>query len=144
MHVIKLARVPAPSVEETTTVKEAVPLLLRENGCAIGVVREGRLLGTFSQQDLMDRVVRAGLDPATTPVRDVMNESVVSVPRDMETKDALRLLQENDLCSAPVVRLDGTLEGWLAICHLHRERLDDLGQELDSLEAYLSTDGPGG
>jgi hypothetical protein len=51
---------------------------------------------------------------------------------------------ENRRCYYPVVDKEGLLRGWLALCQLFQDHVEDLGRELDSLESYLSADGPGG
>jgi hypothetical protein len=47
-------------------------------------------------------------------------------------------------CYYPVVDQQGAIKGWLALCNLFQNHVEDLGRELDALEAYLSADGPGG
>jgi len=44
----------------------------------------------------------------------------------------------------PVVDKNGKLLGMLSIRNLLQLRIDDLTQQLDSLEQYVSNDGPGG
>jgi CBS-domain-containing membrane protein len=44
----------------------------------------------------------------------------------------------------PVVDDNGKLLGILSIRNLLEWRVEDLGRQLDSLEQYVSNDGPGG
>ena len=44
----------------------------------------------------------------------------------------------------PVVDNSGKLLGMLSIRNLLEQRIGDLSQELDSLEQYVTNDGPGG
>jgi len=44
----------------------------------------------------------------------------------------------------PVVHNSGKLLGMLSIRNLLEQRIGDLSQELDSLEQYVTNDGPGG
>jgi Mg2+/Co2+ transporter CorC len=44
----------------------------------------------------------------------------------------------------PVVDNSGKLLGMLSIRNLLEQRIGDLNQELDSLEQYVTNDGPGG
>jgi hypothetical protein len=67
-----------------------------------------------------------------------------SVTTDTEAKDALESMRASGKCFLAVVDKDGTLKGWLALCHLFREREEDLTHQLDSLASYLAADGPGG
>src|SRR6185295_9682010 len=53
---------PAVSVEEGTTVAEAVALMNREKIGGLLVVREGRLAGIFTERDILTKVAGRGLD----------------------------------------------------------------------------------
>ncbi len=76
MKVIKIAQVPPPTVPVTATVKQAVPIMGNENGCALAVMDGERLAGTLSKDDVLKRVVAAGLNPETTRVSEVMTTSL--------------------------------------------------------------------
>ncbi|MBZ5498080.1 MAG: CBS domain-containing protein [Acidobacteriia bacterium] len=141
---IKIAQVPPPAVSMTATVKEAVPIMGSEQGCALAVMDGDRLAGTLSKDDLIKRVVAEGLDPDTTKVGEVMRSPAETISVDMEAAEALKLMFSHRRCFYPVVDQQGILKGWLALCHLFQNHVEDLGRELDALEAYLSADGPGG
>ena len=144
MKVIKIAQMPPPAVPVTATVKQAVPIMGNENGCALAVMDGERLAGTFSKDDVLKRVVAAGLNPETTSVGDVMNTAFETITTDIGTDEALKLMFTRRRCYFPVVDDQGALKGWLALCHLFQNHVDDLGRELDALESYISADGPGG
>ncbi len=144
MKVIKIAQVPPPAVSVTATVKEAVPIMGNENGCALAVMDGERLAGTLSKDDVLKRVVAAGLNPETTRVGEVMNTRFETITADTGTDEALKLMFTRRRCYFPVVDEQGALKGWLALCHLFQNHVEDLGRELDALESYLSADGPGG
>ena len=54
--------------EANQTVFEVVKAMVSRNIGAVPVLRDGRLVGIFSERDLMSRVVAEGLDPRTTQV----------------------------------------------------------------------------
>ena len=62
---------PAVSVPESTTVREAIRIMLEQRIGAVLVVRNGRAVGIFTERDVLQRVVLSGLDQAR-PVSDVM------------------------------------------------------------------------
>jgi len=145
MKAIKIAQVPAPSVPIGANVKQALPIMGNDEGCGIAVIDGDRLVGTISKEDVMLRVVAAGLDPARTPVRDVMTSPPKkTIGPDMDADEALRLMFSEKQCYLPIVDQARRLRGWLSICHLFRNHVDDLKNELDSLAAYIAADGPGG
>jgi CBS domain-containing protein len=144
MKVMRIAQVPAPSISVTATVQEAIPNMPSEQGCAVAIVDGKHLEGTLSKDDLILRVVAQGRDPSTTTVREVMTPPLTTVSPDSEAEDALKLMFEKHQCYLPIVDSRGDLKGWLGICQLFKENLDDLVGQLASLEAYIAADGPGG
>jgi CBS domain-containing protein len=141
---MKVARVPAPTVPATTTIKDAIPSMKIDSGCSLGVVEDGRLVGTLSKDDILQRVVATGLDPATTPVSEAMTKPPVSVDTETEMEDALKLMTERHQCFMPVVDKDGAVAGWLAVCHMLEENVEMLSEQLDIFAGMLGRDGPGG
>jgi CBS domain-containing protein len=145
MKAIKIAQVPAPAVRVTDTVQTAIPIMGNNAGCGIAVMDGEHLAGTISQEDVMKRVVSAGRDPAATLVKDAMTAPVSrTITPDTETDEALRLMFTYQQCYLPIVDEAGKLKGWLSICHLFQNHMDDLKGELESLVSYIAADGPGG
>ena len=59
--------------------------------------------------------------------------------------EALAIMLERHFRHLPVVdKKSGKLLGMLSIRNLLEQRIGDLSQELDSLEQYVTNDGPGG
>jgi len=144
MKVIKIAQVPPPTVQINATIKEAIPAMGSQHGCAVAVLDGIRLAGTLSRDDVMLRVIGAGLNPETTKVSQIMNVPAETVTIETETDEALKLMFARKKCYLGIVDQNGTLKGWLAICNLFQDHVDDLTRELDSLASFISADGPGG
>ncbi len=144
MKVMKIAQVPPPTVQVSATVKEAIPVMGSQHGCAVAVLEGNRLAGTLSRDDVMLRVIGAGLNPETTTVNQVMNAPADTVTTETETDAALKLMFQRKKCYLGIVDDSGALKGWLAICDLFQNHVEDLTRELDSLAAFVSADGPGG
>jgi CBS-domain-containing membrane protein len=144
MKVIKIAKVPPPTVQIDQTIKEAVPAMGSQHGCAVAVLDGNRLVGTLSRDEVLARVVGSGLNAAETKVREVMSSPADTVSTDTEAEEAIKWMFANQKCYLGVVDREGTLKGWLAICSLFQDHVEDLTRELDSLAAYYSADGSGG
>jgi CBS domain-containing protein len=144
MKVIKIAQVPPPTVQVSSSIKEAVPAMGSKHGCAIAVLDGDRLVGTISRDDVLNHVVGGGLDAEKTRVGDIMNAPAETVPLGTEVDAALKWMFDNKKCYLGVVDDQGNLKGWLAICNLFQDHVQDMTRELDSLVAYYSADGAGG
>ena len=144
MKVIKLAQVPPPVVSASDTVVEAVRTM-REVRVGAAVVLDGNHpAGIFSERDIMIRVVGAEKDPATTSVAAVMTHDPERVEANTESGDALELMVEKHIRHLPIVDQEDNLVGLLSIRNLLQHHVDDLSDQLNSIEAYFSADGPGG
>jgi len=144
MRVIKIAQVPAPSVTVEASVLDAVRTMEEAQGGACAVMDGAALVGIFSERDLMLRIVRVGLDPKKTTVGQVMTEDLETVTSDTDSSDALSLMVSRHIRHLPVVGEDGDLAGLLSIRNLLQCHVEELVDQLNSLEAYYAADGPGG
>ena len=144
MDILKLADTPPATVEPGTTVLEAIHLMVQKRVGAVAVVEQGRLAGIFTERDVMVKVVPARRDPQGTTMADVMTTAVESASVETTPGEALALMVERHFRHLPIVDLEGRVLGMLSIRNLLESRVDDLTRELDSLESYLTADGPGG
>src|ERR1700722_12296255 len=81
---------PVVSVPKGATVLEAVRAMVEHNVSAAVVLDGERLLGVFTERDVVKRVVLKKLPPETTPVGEVMTTSVVTVREDADRSSVLR------------------------------------------------------
>jgi CBS domain-containing protein len=86
-----------------TTVRRAAALMAKKNVGAVMVIVEGRLTGIFTERDVVFRVVACGLDPATTPIKDVMTRRPRTVGPDSSFGRALLLMHDHGFRHLPVV-----------------------------------------
>jgi CBS domain-containing protein len=81
------------SVPAAATVAAAVDVMAaREVGAVLAMTEDGLVAGIFSERDLLVRVVRAGLDPKTTPLSLVMTRDVRFVSPGTTVEAALALM----------------------------------------------------
>jgi len=144
MKVIKIAQVPPPSVSADASVLDAVRTMQKAKNGACVILDNNKLVGIFSERDLMLRVVAEGLDPDKTAVREVMTTSLGTLTTEAETSEALELMASLHIRHLPILEKDGSLAGLLSVLSLFRDHAEDLGDQLNSLEAYHAADGPGG
>ena len=143
MRVSRVAQIPPPTVSAGASVMEAVGVMAKARGGACIVVDGDELVGIFSERDVMLRVVRKHRDPETTKVIDVMTSGLETVEVETDAGEALELMIERHVRHLPVVK-DGSLAGLLSIRNLLHKHAEDLADQLNSLEAYFTADGPGG
>lgn len=144
MGLLRLAQVPPPTVEPHVTVIDAVRIMARDRGGAVLVAEKSKLMGIFTERDLMLRVVQEQRDPAATLVRDVMTADVMTVTEAATHEEASSMMVLEHLRHLPILDSEGKVIALLSMRALLEERLEDLRQEVSSLEQYMANDGPGG
>jgi CBS domain-containing protein len=144
MSLLHVAKAPAATVGPKATVMDAVRVMQQARVGAVAVIEDKRLLGMFSERDVMLRVVLEKKDPEATRVEELMTTDVVTISRDTKPEDAVKKMWEGHIRHLPVVREDGTVEGVVEIRNLFHEHFEDLARELDSLASYIAVDGIGG
>lgn len=144
MGLMRIARTPLVTVKPDLTVMEAVRTMAEHSIGAIVVVHGNRLAGMFSERDLMLRVVSKRRNPEQTLVGDVMTSPVETIRRDSSIDDALKVMLERHIRHLPIIDRDGMLCGMISMRSLLHDKVEELTDQLDSLEAYFTADGSGG
>jgi CBS domain-containing protein len=85
------------------SVSDAVQLMRQGKVGAVLVVREGRLVGIFTERDAVYRVMAADRDPRATRLAEVMTPDPKTVSPDDTFGYALLLMHDNGFRHAPVV-----------------------------------------
>jgi CBS domain-containing protein len=75
------------------------------------VVREGRPIGILTDRDLVIRVIAAGIDPARTPISEIVTYDASTIGRDAEIETAARIMSERGVRRLPIVADDGKVTG---------------------------------
>jgi len=145
MQLLQLCDPEAAAVPVEASVADAIRKMLDYHVGAVGVVdREGRVAGIFTERDVLRSLSLTGLNPETTPVHDLMTTNVEMATEQTGPGEAMSTMIERHFRHLPVVDNSGKLLGILSIRNLLEWRIEGLTQELDSLEHYVSNDGPGG
>jgi CBS domain-containing protein len=118
--------------------------MARDRVGAVLVAEKSKLMGIFTERDLMLRVVQEQRDPTATLVRDVMTADVMTVTEAATHEEASSMMVLEHLRHLPILDGEGKVIGLLSMRALLEERLEDLRQEVSSLEQYMANDGPGG
>jgi CBS domain-containing protein len=81
--------------EASATVFSVVAAMVERNIGAVPVLRDGRIVGIFSERDLMSRVVAEGRDPRATYVEEVMTQDPLSVAPTETVENCMNLMRRH-------------------------------------------------
>ena len=135
---------PVVSVPRNATVLEAAQAMVERNVGATVIVEADRLLGIFTERDVVTRVVLRKLKPETTPVTSVMTTEVKTVREDADRSSILQLMNAHHIRHLPVVDAEGRVVTMLSMRQLLRAEVNDLQQTVWELVADTAIDGAGG
>ncbi len=145
MSILQLCDSDVAAVRVESNVADAIRMMLDRHVGAVGVVdSEGRVAGIFTERDVLRKLSLTRRDPETTPVRELMTTPVELATTSTGPGEALAIMLERHFRHLPVVDNSGKLLGMLSIRNLLEHRIGDLNHELESLEQYVTNDGPGG
>jgi len=118
-------------------VQEAAEFMAARNVGAVCVVDErGKLLGVFSERDVLNRVVVAKRDPNNVKVGDVTSELRAVIQCDETPRQALERMELIGSRHLPVV--DGERwVGMLSMRDLLRVEVGEQGDEIKLLHEYI-------
>ena len=123
-------------VQRSATVAEAVRAMATHNVGIVIVLDGDRLVGVFSERDVVRRVVDRGLDAARTPVGDVMTTTVVVADADEDYQSAMRKMDQSNIRHLLVVS-DGRPVSMLSVRDLIRVDMQVKSEEIRYLQEYL-------
>ena len=105
---------PLIHAERSDNVRDVARKMSDRNVGAVAVLDAGKLVGIFSERDLMKRVVAAGLNPEKTSVEKVMTKDIiVGAPAD-DLDQALQKMHSVGCRHLPVVDA-GNLIGMISL-----------------------------
>ena len=125
-------------IQPHLTVLEAAGYMVECNVGAVPVLDGTRLVGVFSERDIMSKVVNKGRDPSTTHIAEVMSTTLRTLVPDSSCEDAMVMMQAHGIRHLPVC--DGsTLVGFLSLRDLLRHTLEEKIGEAEMMRAHIQT-----
>ena len=113
-----------------TTIGEAAGIMAEGRCGSVLVVEDGRLLGIFTERDLLNRVVGAGRDPGRTHLTEVMTKEPDTIGADEPVIEAIRKMDEFSYRYLPVLD-GGRVIGVISTRHLPFGEVMAMAPELE-------------
>lgn len=119
-----------------TPVLEAAQLMNARGIGAVPVMAEDRLVGIFTERDLMRRVVAEGRDPRTTLIREVMTPEPLTATPETTVDDCGALMTARRIRHLPVLS-PGGLSGIVTIGDLLAFQIAEQANTIAQLNSYV-------
>ncbi len=112
------------------TVRAACRLMTERKIGALLVVENSRIAGIFTERDVLNKILSAGLDPDATRLEQVMASNPQTISADKPLSYALYMMAEGGFRHVPVVDQSGAPVGMVSA-------RDALGQDMVDLEREM-------
>lgn len=125
------------TIKSGTSIKETVDYLADKNIGLVPVIdNDGKLLGVFSERDLVKRVISKSLDINSTLVDDVMTKDLVLAKIDESPQECLTKMKNNKIRHLLVIENE-KLVGIVSIKDLLEVNLQDMKETIEVLHNYI-------
>jgi CBS domain-containing protein len=118
------------------SVLEVARAMVERNIGAVPVLRDGLLVGVFSERDLMRRVVVEGRDPARTSVGEVMTEDPLTVAPQEDMETCRFLMRRHGFRHLPICE-GKQLRGMVSLRDIILHDLSERDEEVRMMRAYI-------
>jgi len=118
------------------TVLETVRAMVERNIGAVPVIYGGKLVGIFSERDLMRRVVAEGRDPRSTCMAEVMTDDPLAVGTGEDLETCMALMRRHGFRHLPVCH-EGQLVGMVSLRDILLHDLNEKDDEVRMMRAYI-------
>jgi len=118
------------------TVIETVRAMVARNIGAVPILHNGKLVGVFSERDLMRRVVAEGRDPRSTCMSEVMTDDPLTINMNDDLENCLMLMRRHNFRHLPVCH-EGHLVGIVSLRDVLLHDLDEKDDEVRMMRAYI-------
>jgi CBS domain-containing protein len=125
------------TISPSATVLEATHAMNDQKIGALVVKEGGRVMGIFTERDVLRRVIAAEKSPKSVRVADVMTRDVVCCPPEADIDEASRIMRDSRVRHLPVCDGDGNLLGLISIGDLNAYHASTQEAQIHFLNEYV-------
>lgn len=125
------------SIGPTATVLDAAAVMNEHKIGALVVTKAERVIGIFTERDVLRRVVAEQRDPGEVRVEDVMSEEVLCCKPGTDLEEVRAIMTARRVRHLPVVEEHDRLVGVISIGDLNAFRVNSQAVTIQYLEQYL-------
>jgi CBS domain-containing protein len=125
------------SINASSSLQDALHLLSEKDIGALPVLRDGKLVGIFSERDFVRAISNNPLLPLQTQVSELMTKDVHTVSPSDSVESCMKLMTEEHIRHLPVVE-SGEIVGVVSIGDAVKLIVSDQKTFIHQLEDYIS------
>jgi len=106
-------------------------------GALLVINDEGRLVGIFTERDVLRRIVAAERIPSAVTISEVMTGEVACCTPEMSTDEASSIFRQHRIRHLPVISIDGDVLGLISIGDLNAYHTNHQAVTIHFLHEYM-------
>jgi CBS domain-containing protein len=128
---------PLHTVDAHITVLQATQLMNEHKIGAVVVTDEGRVVGMFTERDVLARIVAEQRNPADIQVGQVMTREVICCEPDMDLDEVSAIMKNRRIRHLPVCASGGRVLGLVSIGDVNAHYASNQAQTIHFLSEYV-------
>jgi CBS domain-containing protein len=125
------------SIPSSTTVYNALELMLEKSIGALLVVDNGKFVGIFTERDYARKLILKGKSSKETLIREVMTERPITVALDTSIEDCMKIMSDKKIRHLPVVENEN-LTGLISVGDVVKFIIEEQKFIIENLEQYIT------
>lgn len=126
------------SVSSSTSVFDALQLMMDKNISALLIMDGTKLLGIFTERDYARKIILKGRSSKTTTVEEVMTKDPILVSPSEQIETCMQLMTDKRISHLPVSENDRIL-GMISIGDILKHLIEDQKDTIDQLKNYINS-----
>ncbi len=124
------------TISPDASVLEAARMMNERHIGALAVTHGERLVGIFTERDVLNRVVAAQRDPAQTPIREVMTTSVTCCAPETTRSECESIMRRRRIRHLPVIDGDRVV-GMISVHDVLEDEAAEQQETIRGLYEYM-------
>ena len=124
----RLINTPTASLEDSVDVQEAVAFMAGRDLGSVVVTRRNRVIGLFTEKDLIKRVVGLGKNPASVTLGEVCSRNLISVRDNVSCETAIQTMRNNQ-CRRLLVYQENRFLGLVTLPEIAQRLAEQRGRK---------------
>lgn len=137
-HILQQKGAAVYAVNQSTSVFDALQLMMEKNISALLIMEQEALVGIFTERDYARKIILHGKSSRETPVQLVMTPDPRTITSDEKVEYCMELMTNKHVRHLPVVE-NGQVLGMISIGDLVKHIIEDQKQTIDQLQNYISS-----
>jgi CBS domain-containing protein len=125
------------AIPSSTTVYNALELMLEKSIGALLVVDNSKFVGIFTERDYARKLILKGKSSKETHIREVMTERPITVGLDTSIEDCMKIMSDKKIRHLPVVENE-TLTGLISVGDVVKFIIEEQKFIIENLEQYIT------